>query len=122
MKKDLRNIRLKRRGIQIETGHFSTLRTRITNPECLKASLHSLGIAVKTYADVRGSNGQTVRSDIVAVLEGNYDVGWSVNSDGNFDLIVNFWSLAKKYNQTEFINSINQRYAAMIQGYKRFLG
>ncbi|MEH2447920.1 MAG: DUF1257 domain-containing protein [Nostoc sp.] len=106
----------------METGYFSTLRTKITNPECLKASLHSLGIAVKTDAEVRGSNGQTVRSDIVGVLEGNYDVGWSVNSDGNFNLIVDLWGLAKKYNQTEFINSINHKYAAMIQGYKRFLG
>ena len=38
-----------------------------TNIECLKASLLSLGITAKTYADVRGFNGQRVRSDIVAI-------------------------------------------------------
>jgi hypothetical protein len=55
-------------------SHFSTLRTKITDAEILKASLRDLGISVKSEADVRGYNGQRVRSDIVAVLEG--DMTW----------------------------------------------
>jgi len=39
-------------------SHFSTLRTKITDAEILKASLRDLGISVKTEADVRGYNGQ----------------------------------------------------------------
>ncbi|MDJ0727788.1 MAG: DUF1257 domain-containing protein [Prochloraceae cyanobacterium] len=92
-------------------SHFSTLRTKINDAEILKASLRDLGITVKTNADVRGYNGQRVRSDIVAVLEGEYDLGWSCNSDGSFDLIADLWGVAKKHNQTELINSINQKYA-----------
>ncbi len=92
-------------------SHFSTLRTKITNAEILKTSLSDLGITVKTEADVRGYHGQNVRADIVAVLEGEYDLGWSANSDGSFDLIADLWGIAKKHNQTELINSINQKYA-----------
>ncbi|NEQ98726.1 MAG: DUF1257 domain-containing protein [Cyanothece sp. SIO2G6] len=92
-------------------SHFSTLRTKITDAEVLKASLRDLGISIKNDADIRGYNGQRVRSDIVAVLEGDYDIGWSVNSDGSYDLIADLWGVAKKHNQTELINSINQKYA-----------
>ncbi len=92
-------------------SHFSTLRTKITEAETLTSSLRDLGISVKTNADVRGYNGQRVRADIVAVLEGDYDLGWSCNSDGTYDLIADLWGVAKKHNQTELINAINQKYA-----------
>ena len=92
-------------------SHFSTLRTKITNAEILTKSLSDLGITTKTEADVRGYNGQQIRADIVAVLEGEYDLGWSRNADGSFDLIADLWGVAKKHNQTDLINSINQKYA-----------
>jgi hypothetical protein len=92
-------------------SHFSTLRTKITDSEVLKSSLKDLGIQVKVNTDVRGYHGQRVRADIVAVLEGEYDLGWSKNTDGTFDLIADLWGVAKKHNQTELINSINQKYA-----------
>jgi hypothetical protein len=92
-------------------SHFSTLRTKITDSEVLKSSLSDLGVTVKTEANIRGYNGQNVRADIVAVLEGDYDIGWSRNADGSFDLIADLWGVAKKHNQTELINSINQKYA-----------
>ena len=91
---------------------FSTMkRPKITDIEILKASLRDLGINTKTEADVRWSNGQRVRADLVAVLEGKCDLGWSRNSDGSFDLIADLWGLDKKYNVTELIHSIDQKYA-----------
>ena len=92
-------------------SHFSTLRTKITDAEILKSSLSDLGVTVKSEANIRGYNGQNVRADIVATLEGDYDIGWSRNADGSFDLIADLWGVAKKHNQTELINSINQKYA-----------
>ncbi len=92
-------------------SHFSTLRTKITDATILQQSLRDLGFSVKQNADVRGYNGQRVRSDIVAMLEGDYDLGWSKNPDGSYDLIADLWGVAKKHNQTELINSINQKYA-----------
>jgi hypothetical protein len=96
---------------ETDMSHFSTLRTKITDAEILKTSLRDLGINVKTETDLRGYQGQRVRADIVAILEGEYDLGWSRNSDGSFDLIADLWGVAKKHNQTELINSINQKYA-----------
>ena len=92
-------------------SHFSTLRTKITDAEILKTSLRDLGIEVKTETNLRGYQGQSVRADIVAILEGEYDLGWSRNSDGSFDLIADLWGVARGHNQTELINSINQKYA-----------
>ncbi|MGB7414476.1 MAG: DUF1257 domain-containing protein, partial [Thermosynechococcaceae cyanobacterium] len=82
-------------------SHFSTLRTKITDVAVLKSSLADLGISTKTEADVRGYNGQRVRADLVAMLEGEYDLGWSRNTDGSYDLIADLWGVAKKHNQTE---------------------
>ncbi|NJL97676.1 MAG: DUF1257 domain-containing protein [Synechococcaceae cyanobacterium SM2_3_2] len=92
-------------------SHFSTLRTKITEAATLQQSLRDLGFTVQQNADVRGYNNQRVRADIVAVLEGEYDLGWSQNPDGSYDLIADLWGVAKKHNQTELINSINQKYA-----------
>ena len=91
--------------------HFSTLRTKMTDPEVLVTTLRDLGITVKKKADVRGDNGQRVRADIVAILEGEYDIGWSVNSDGSYDMIADLSGVAKKHNHTELINAIQQKYA-----------
>lgn len=92
-------------------SHFSTLRTKISDVAILKSSLSDLGIQTQTNADVRGYNGQRLRADLVAVLDGEYDLGWSRNADGSYDLIADLWGVAKKHNQTELINSINQKYA-----------
>ncbi len=96
------------------SNHFSTFRTRITNPQILKLSLEQLGHTVKMDAEVRGYAGQRVRADIVAILEGDYDIGWSRNADGRFDLIAYVWGVAIKHNQTQLMNSINQRYAVNV--------
>ncbi len=87
-------------------SHFSTLRTKITDADVLISSLQDLGITVRTDADVRGCRGQRVRADIVAVLEGGYDLGWSPNSNGSYDLIADLYGLAKSYKHTELINCI----------------
>jgi energy-coupling factor transporter ATP-binding protein EcfA2 len=117
IKNDLESIRQLRRG----ESHFSTLRTKITSAECLKKTLLSLGYKVKTESDVRASNGMRCRADVVAVLEGNCDLGWSQNTDQTFDLIGDLWGVAKKHNQTTLINSINKRYGSFQQGYRRFV-
>jgi hypothetical protein len=91
--------------------HFSLLRTKITDKELLKAVLTDLGIKVKINGDVRGSKkNMRVRADIVAVLEGDCDLGWSQTSDGAFDLIADLRGIGQKYDKTRIINAINLRY------------
>jgi hypothetical protein len=93
-------------------SRFSTLHTKIkkSDAEILKASLHDLGITFKTNADVRGSGGMRVHADIVAVLEGKFDLGWVLNKDGYFDLVADLWGVAKKHNTTVLITRINQKF------------
>ena len=64
-------------------SHFTTLRSRLTDIEILKVSLRDLGIAVQTNAEVRGAGCQRVQADVVAVLEGGYDLGWSYSAQGS---------------------------------------
>jgi hypothetical protein len=68
--------------------------------------LQALGITLRTDADIRGYSGQKVRADIVAVLEGEYDIGWSLNSDGSYDFIADLGGVCERYDLTNLINCI----------------
>ncbi len=103
MQDDLQKLKREKKGI--ETGHFETWRTKIANSECLVNAINSLGMTVKTNSDVRGSNKDRLRTDVVAVLEGDFDIGWSENSNGTFDLIADSWGVAQKHNVTELIKA-----------------
>lgn len=92
-------------------SHFNTLPSKLTDVEILKDSLHSLGFVVQTDAMVRGVGRQRARADVVAVLEGGSDLGWSRNANGSLDLIADLWGVASKHNMSNLINSINQKYA-----------
>lgn len=92
-------------------SHFSTLRSKITNAELLKSTLQELGYQVQTQSEVRGMGCQRMKADIVAVLEGSYDLGWIEGSDGTFDIVADLWGVSRKYNLAELMNTINQKYA-----------
>ncbi|MBD2077221.1 DUF1257 domain-containing protein [Phormidium sp. FACHB-592] len=92
-------------------SHFNTFRSKLTDIAILQDSLRQLGFVVQTNAMVRGSNCQHVRADIVAVLEGGYDMGWSHNEDGSLDLITDLWGVARKHDMSQLLNAINQKYA-----------
>lgn len=92
-------------------SHFSTLRTKLTDAEILIATLRDLGICVKRDTHVRGFNGQRVEADIVAVLDGEQDLGWSRNANGSFDLMAELSGVARKNNLNQLLDSINQKYA-----------
>lgn len=94
-------------------GHFTTLRSRMRDANLLKAALRALGIPVQVNADVRGPDGQTYQADIVAVLEGRFDIGYSRADDGSFNIIVDLWGLAQRYNNGALINGIYQQYLAL---------
>ena len=97
---------------KFEAYPFSTLRTKITDAELLKATLQNLNIPFKLEADVRGGGGLRVRCDIVVVLIGEYDIGYSQSSDGSYDLVANLRGIAKAYDQTRLINCIYSVYHA----------
>lgn len=96
-----------------DAGHFTTLRSHMRDASPLKAALKALEIPIQVDADVRGSNGQTYRAEIVAVLEGRFDIGYSRAEDGSFNIIVDLWGLAQRYDNVALINGIYQQYRAL---------
>lgn len=92
-------------------SHFSTLRSKLTNADLLKTSLLDLGMTVKTNDKVRGLCHQTVHADIVVVLDGECDLGWSRRPDGSFAVVADLWGVAKQHNLTKLMNAVNQKYA-----------
>ncbi|KAF3889290.1 MULTISPECIES: DUF1257 domain-containing protein [Nostocales] len=92
-------------------SHFRSFPTKLTDLEILKTTLRDLGLHAIVNGTVRGVNGQRVSADIVAVLDGECDLGWSRNNDGTFDLIADIPGVAIKHNQAQLIHSINQKYA-----------
>ncbi len=92
-------------------SHFSLIKTQITEEEILLQSLRDLNFKTSTNSEIRGHNGLKIHADVVCILKGNYDLGWSKNSEGTYDLITDLWGISKEHNQQELIQSINQRYA-----------
>jgi len=98
--------------------HFSCLKTKIADGELLKAALQDLNIPFKIDADVRGGkidkmiNYQVVQADIVAVLTGDCDMGFSLNSSGSYDMILDIQGVAQAYDQTTLVNCIFCVYGA----------
>lgn len=92
-------------------SHFSTLRSKLTDAELLKTSLLDLGMTVKTQDKVRGLCHQTIDADIVVVLDGECDLGWSRSPDGSFAVVGDLWGIAKKHNLANLMTAVNQKYA-----------
>ncbi len=94
------------------SNDFTVLATQIISAQILVETLQELGMTVLIDAEVRGFsyNRQRVNADIVAFLEGGYDLGWIENSDGKFDLIVDSSIIRKDY-IVELINSIHSKYS-----------
>ena len=92
-------------------SHFSTLRSKLTDAEILKAALQDLGMTVKTNAEVRGLCHQTRPADLVVVLDGDCDLGWLRQADGSLAIVADLWGVAKKHNLDKLIGAVNQKYA-----------
>lgn len=92
-------------------SHFNTLHSKLTDVEILKVSLRDLGIVVQTNAEVRGVGRQRAQADVVAVLEGDCDLGWFRSAEGSLDLVADLWGVSRKHNMAELISTINQKYA-----------
>ncbi len=96
-----------------ELGHFSTLRTSMQDANLVQAALKALEMPVQLDADVRGANGQTYHAEIVAVLDGKFDIGFVRAEDGTFNLVADLWGLSQKYDNTVLIPAIQQQYASL---------
>lgn len=94
-------------------SHFTTVKTKITDLEALKAALTDLGYAVvEGGATVRGWRNSAQTADLAARL-GAFDIGFRQAADGTYEAVADWWGV-KTYDgvsQQDFMRRVTQRYA-----------
>lgn len=93
-------------------SHFTTVKTRMTDLDCLESALSYLGFqhergpcAVKDYEGAQIQVELAVRGD-------NYDIGFRLNEE-EYEIVADWWS-AKHYGgleEKQTVEKIRQRYA-----------
>ncbi|MEQ8975917.1 MAG: DUF1257 domain-containing protein [Coleofasciculus sp. C1-SOL-03] len=89
-------------------SHFTTINVQIKNGEILHQTLQELGYHVECNTSVRGYHGNTTEAEYVIRQSNGYDLGFRQNGEA-YELVADFWGA--RINQTEFVNSVNQKYA-----------
>lgn len=89
-------------------SHFTTIKVQIKEGTVLKTVLEELGYKVQQNTQVRGYQGQKTTAEYFIRQSNGYDLGFRRQGD-SYELVADFWGA--KINQTEFINSISQKYA-----------
>ena len=94
-------------------SHFTTVKTKIVDKECLKRTIEELGY---NYEDVKtkikGYNEKTIKADIVIKTKGIYDIGCKWNGD-NYDIVADWWGVEQgsSIKEQTFISELTQKYA-----------
>lgn len=88
-------------------SHFTTVKTRIRDRELLILALEDLGTPWDDKP-VRGYQGTRVSTDIRAVFEGHYDVGFRLHDD-HYEAVGDFSMLGRE--AQDFLQRLTQRYA-----------
>ncbi|OKH53540.1 hypothetical protein NIES2101_10455 [Calothrix sp. HK-06] len=91
---------------------YRQMRTRIANSDILIKTLHDLNIDVAINSYLYVDYDCISYADVIAILKGQYDLGWCRNDDdGYFYMVASLVDIAKKYKIPDLINSINTSYA-----------
>lgn len=99
-------------------SHLNSILTKITNKELLIQACKLQGEVkeVRENYFIRYYGGQTAHGDIVAVLEGNYDLGFNKNGSGVYMGVADF--AMGTCGQTESRN-LEALWQSIIQTYSR---
>jgi len=94
-------------------SHFTTVKTKIVDKECLKRTIKELGY---NYQDektrIEGYNERTIKADIVIKTKGIYDIGCKWNGD-TYDIVADWWVVEQdsSIKKQAFISELTQKYA-----------
>ena len=89
-------------------SHFTSIKIQIKNGDILTETLQELGYQVEQNTSVRGYQGNKTQAEYVIRQANGYDLGFRRNGE-EYELVADFWGA--KINQTEFVNTISQKYA-----------
>lgn len=98
-------------------SHFTRVKTRIMDLECLELALTELDYRVIHEARIRGWQNQQKPAQLVAQFPGqlcDYDIGFVFNpKQQTFDMVADWWAIKERigHDQDALSEQIMQRYA-----------
>jgi hypothetical protein len=72
-------------------SHFTTVQTQIRDVTALRNACQELGVELAENAEARGYGSNKRKGDLVIKLKGPYDIAGTLNADGSYELITDWW-------------------------------
>lgn len=99
-------------------SHFTKLKTKILDKNCLLKALQKMNYNVQEDSTIRGYNGRTRKGALVIKTNGPFDAGFIKKSETDpFELIGDWYAghLAKElgYNRNKFTNAVQKEYSVI---------
>ena len=95
-------------------SHFTKLKTKIIDKECLLKALRNLNYTFEENSTIRGYNRRTRKGNVVIKTNGEFDVGFVRNSNQeSFQILADWYGAAQAIgsNRRDFVNTIQKEYA-----------
>ena len=95
-------------------SHFTKLKTKILDRECLLKALRNLNYEFEENSSIRGYNRRTRPGNIVIKTNGEFNVGFvRKSSDLSFQILADWYGAAQANGCTrkDFINKVQKEYA-----------
>ena len=90
-------------------SHFTRVRTKLRDISVVQRALEDLGHHVQEGGKVRGYGGDRSAADLVVRIDGQYDIGFSEQKNGDVVMVADLWGL--RIDKNTFLNEVTQRYA-----------
>jgi hypothetical protein len=95
-------------------SHFTQIQTKITDLDCLKTALESMGYTFREgEVKVKGWRGRAEKVELVVNTGGPYGIGFKKNEEGYYEIVADWWGVQSRtgISQRKFVDRLNQRYA-----------
>ena len=91
-------------------SHFTTVAVQISDLDELKSCLKEMGYTITDAKTVKGYMGTQPAQLVIQSTAGGYPIGFTKNSDGNFEVIADWWGV-KGTTEREFTSKLKGTYA-----------
>lgn len=89
-------------------SHFSRIKTKITDKNLLIACLNEMGYQILENTELKGFN-ETKKVDLLIKMSRGYDVGFSKNAQGSYDIMAD-WNGVKKLDSKTFSHELVEQF------------
>ena len=96
-------------------SHFTKIKTKIINKECLIEALQNLDFVVKENVAIIGYRGRKSKGDVVIKTNKAYDVGFVKETDGTYQMVADWYGAARavQRSQHQFLSDVQKEYATV---------